>query len=82
MIKYENDCCGCATESYPCLGNACPNINVPHLYCDECDYEILFKDETNDFETCGYSYDGDDLCLECLIERLIKEGVVCKKDYD
>ena len=37
MIKYENECCDCATESYPCLGSACPNRNVKHLYCDECD---------------------------------------------
>ena len=56
MIKYENECCGCATESYPCLGSACPNRNVKHLYCDKCkdDVELL------------YNYDGEGLCEDCL----------------
>ena len=56
MIKYENECCGCATESYPCLGSACPNRNVKHLYCDKCgeDVEELYK------------VDGEELCEDCL----------------
>ena len=56
MIKYENECCGCATESYPCLGSACPNWNVKHLYCDKCgeDVEELYK------------VDGEELCEDCL----------------
>lgn len=36
MIKYENHCCGCAVPAYPCIGNSCPNINVPAYYCDIC----------------------------------------------
>ena len=40
MITYEDECCGCATESYPCLGNACPNRNVKHLYCDKCKDDV------------------------------------------
>ena len=57
MIKYENECCGCATESYPCLGDSCPNRYVMHLYCDKCkdDVELL------------YNYDGEELCEECLL---------------
>ena len=56
MIKYEDECCGCATESYPCLGSACSNRNVPHFYCDKCgeDVEELYK------------VDGEELCEECL----------------
>lgn len=40
MVKYEDECYGCATESYPCLGSACPNRHVKHLYCDECYDEV------------------------------------------
>ena len=56
MIKYEDECCGCATESYPCLGSACSNRNVPHFYCDKCgeDVEELYK------------VDGEELCEDCL----------------
>ena len=56
MIKYENECCGCATESYPCLGSACPNRHVPRFYCDKCgeDVEELYK------------VDGEELCEDCL----------------
>lgn len=62
MIKYENECCCCATESYPCMGSACPNINVPHLYCDRCgdDCEEL------------YDLDGEELCKECLLDSFKK----------
>ena len=62
MIKYENECCGCATESYPCFGSACPNRNVKHLYCDKCgeDVEELYK------------VDGEELCEECLKDNFKK----------
>ena len=47
MTKYENECCDCATESYPCMGSACPNRNVKHLYCDKCkDHYLLDGDES------------------------------------
>ena len=59
MITYEDECCGCATESYPCIGSACPNRNVKHLYCDKCeeDVEKLYK------------YDGQEICEECLLKE-------------
>ena len=59
MVKYEDECCGCATEDYPCLGNRCPNINVKHLYCDKCgeDVEELIE------------YDGKELCKNCLMKE-------------
>ena len=62
VIKYENECCGCATESYPCLGSACPNRHVPHFYCDKCgeDVEELYK------------VDGEELCEECLKDNFEK----------
>ena len=45
MITYEDECCGCAVPGYPCMGSACPNRNVPHMYCDNCgdDVEKLYK---------------------------------------
>ena len=58
MITYEDECVGCPTE-IGCLGSACPNRNVPHLYCDKCkeDVEKLYK------------YDGEELCVECLLDK-------------
>lgn len=64
MISYENECVGCATESYPCLGAACSNRNVPHFYCDECGEESTL-----------YEYDGEELCIDCIEKRLpVVEG--------
>lgn len=60
MIAYENECCGCATESYTCLGSSCPNRNVNHLYCDKC------KDDVEKL----YEFEGEELCLYCIEKRL------------
>ena len=62
MVRYENQCCGCATESYPCLGGACPNVRVPVHYCDQCDCEL---DDV-------YEVDGEELCEDCLKNMFIK----------
>ena len=59
MITYEDECCGCATESYPCIGSACHNRNVKHLYCDKC------KDDVEKL----YKYDGQEICEECLLKE-------------
>lgn len=58
MVKYENDCCGCATESYPCLGDGCSFKRVAHFYCDKC------KSEVDEGEL--YEFAGDEMCLECI----------------
>lgn len=52
MRKYENQCVGCPTEM-GCIGEACPYINVPVDYCDQC------------HNYAEYRIDGDDLCEEC-----------------
>ena len=62
MIKYENLCCDCATENYPCRGALCPLRKVPVHYCDECEEEL---DEV-------YEVDGEELCEECLKEMFRK----------
>ena len=54
MIEYEDECVGCPPEM-GCLGDSCPNRNVPHIYCDKCgeEYEELYR------------YDGKELCENC-----------------
>lgn len=48
----------CATEGYPCRGNACSLRQVEVHYCDLCNDEL---DEI-------YDVDGEELCEECLKE--------------
>ena len=62
MVKYEDECCGCDTENYPCVGSACPNRHVKHLYCDTCGEDV---EELYDFE-------GVQLCKECLLKKFEK----------
>ena len=53
MLKYENECVSCHTEM-GCMGDICPNKNVPRRYCDTCECEDYAK----------YTIDGDDYCEE------------------
>ena len=62
MIRYENECCDCAVQGYPCKGDLCKNRNVPHLYCDDC------KEEQEEL----YELDGKELCDDCALKRLDK----------
>lgn len=64
MIKIENDCCDCGL---PCIGSRCKNYAVLHFYCDDCEKETEL-----------YWFDGDQLCIDCIIERLQLEEV----EYD
>ena len=59
MRKIENDCCGCATETYPCIGNSCSLRHVEHFYCDKCGNETKL-----------YSFLGQELCEECILNEL------------
>lgn len=59
MVKYENQCCDCATGNYPCLGSLCSRRNVEVHYCDNCGEEL------NEI----YDVDGEELCEECLKEK-------------
>lgn len=63
MVKMENDCVGCPDY---CIGSACKYYyDIPHFYCDECGKET---------ETL-YKYDGDELCEDCILERLEAEEI-------
>ena len=58
MIEYENRCTGCSDSSH-CQGRYCPNRNVKVYICDDCGSEASL-----------YEFDGDELCIECIKERL------------
>ena len=60
-IRCEDECVGCPTEM-GCMGSACPNRNVPHLYCDRC------KEEADTL----YEYEGEQVCIDCILESLNK----------
>lgn len=63
MKRIENECVGCPPEM-GCLGDSCPNRNVPHYYCDNCGNEEKL-----------YHYDNDELCEECLLKNFeVVEG--------
>lgn len=58
MKRLENECVDCGL---PCLGNSCPNRNVPRFYCDDCGDEAQL-----------YDFDGEELCISCIEKRLDK----------
>ena len=60
MVTYENECCDCAVPGYPCLGSSCPNRHVKHYYCDDC------RDDVEKL----YLFEGEELCLDCIENRL------------
>lgn len=60
MRIVKDECLGCATPAYPCLGSSCPNRNVTHYYCDRC------KDEFS--PEALYQYDGEEVCGECILK--------------
>lgn len=55
MKILENECVSCGL---PCLGNSCPNRNVPHYYCDECQEEDTL-----------YDSEFGELCADCLLKK-------------
>lgn len=63
MKKVTNECVDCGLY---CLGSDCPNRNVTRYYCDRCQQEC---------DTI-YHYNGEELCLDCIIEDLDLEEVV------
>ena len=62
-MKYEiNECCDCATEPYPCVGNSCFMRHVVYYQCDRCGCGGLTEDEIHEV-------DGEDLCDTCFDEE-------------
>lgn len=58
MVRYENDCCDCATENYPC-DRFCYRRRAKHFYCDMCGEEDKL-----------FWYDGKQLCISCVESEL------------
>lgn len=68
MVRYEDECVGCATENYPCRGASCPLRRVPEYYCDNCDPRCTEPlDEV-------YEVEGQLLCEDCLKEMFLWKG--------
>ena len=45
-VKYEvNECCDCATESYPCIGDSCSLRHVTYYKRDRCGCDEAKMDE-------------------------------------
>lgn len=62
MVKYENQCCGCAVPAYPCLGKSCPRRHVKVYECDGCGEELDYGEL--------FEFDDKQLCIECIKEEL------------
>lgn len=58
MVRYKNMCVDCGL---PCLGKACPYLNVPVYYCDRCGDEIC--GDVHFGTIAGHEY--DELCEDC-----------------
>jgi hypothetical protein len=59
MVRVENDCVGCPQG---CIN--CGRKYVEHFYCDKCGEE----------DTLYESYNGEQLCKECLIDVILSSG--------
>lgn len=75
-MKYEvNECCDCATDTYPCIGDECPQLHKTYYRCDECgtdeltEGEIHHVDDMDFCERCYEKYEDElercDQCCEC-----------------
>ena len=62
MVYREDQCVGCPPE-LGCLGDGCPNRNVPVFECDDCREEVteLYIGE-----------DGGEYCQSCICNHLEK----------
>ena len=56
MIVIENECVDCGL---PCIYELCQYYQVMRFYCDSC------GDEEN-----LWHFDGEQLCLSCILDRL------------
>ena len=62
MIVYEDECVCC---DLPCLGKACPYVDIPVHYCDAIEHDgRICKSVAN------YRIDGEDFCEKHALEYL------------
>lgn len=69
MIKWTNDCVSCADGCHGCGADK----DYPVRCCDDCGVE-------RDVDARVFRYNGQDLCQDCLIEHLVKEGLIYEID--
>lgn len=84
MIEYRNECCDCAVPGYPCLGDACHNRHVPHVFCDVCGQEI-YDDDVNlsgDYHICSDCKEEEELCDTCANHYMDDCGWCCIHEGD
>ena len=62
MRYYEDECCGCASPGYPCIGDSCPNRHVLKFQCDNCGTDDLNEDDIE------IGDNGEELCTDCAME--------------
>lgn len=67
MIARINECVECPPEM-GCMGDSCPYRNILECTCDRCGEEID--------EMTGYEYNGLQLCEECLLDAMVKDGLI------
>ncbi len=60
MITERNGCCGCDTDSYPCIDTGCPKRHETVLICDFCGNEVQKL----------YKANGMQLCSKCVLGEL------------
>ena len=65
MIRFEQGCVSCPAHM-GCIGDACMYRYSPLYICDKCGDEV---DEL-------YEYDGQQLCLDCLLHEIGAEKIV------
>lgn len=64
MKIRTNECVGCQST---CIHGSCRYYNVERFYCDKCKNEDTL-----------YEFDGQELCIDCIIKQLdIVEGSDC-----
>lgn len=64
-MKYEvNECCGCASPGYPCLGDRCNRRHTIKYVCDICGTDDLDED---DIETDLLT--NEDVCRWCRAQK-------------
>ena len=69
MRKYEDYCVQCPSEM-GCLGNICPNRNVPIDYCDICKNYAIYRIGDDDYcEICAQQYLKDEFNDLALFEQ-------------
>ena len=62
-MKYIES--GCVDCGLPCLYSACPYYEVVVHECDECEEQCVVL----------YHFDGQELCIDCIKQRLeVVEG--------